>query len=151
MNLCKNLRNYNLRIIWTSSALLQTNFIISTNLSCTNFNTFTNPSMFLYMLYWCSVTALRWSRQFVTRCSYDKLCKKYHLNICAFVGFIVWIPCKHFNIICATVSVFLLCEYRVNTLILSVQLCQSSYLQHRQAGRKETREAIWRITIPKSK
>ena len=43
--------NYNLRILWSSSSLLQTKVITSTDILCTNFNVHNNPSIFLYMLY----------------------------------------------------------------------------------------------------
>jgi hypothetical protein len=59
---CKNLWKFNLHILWTSSALLQMNLIISTYILCTNFNIFNKLFVFLYTLYWHSVTSRRWSR-----------------------------------------------------------------------------------------
>ena len=70
-NHCKNLLipeplqksvKINLHILWTSPALLKMNFIISANILGTNFNVFNSPSMFLYRLYWCSVTPWRRTR-----------------------------------------------------------------------------------------
>jgi hypothetical protein len=70
----KNIRNYKLRALWTSSALLQTNVVISTIFLCIPFNVFNNPYVFLYVFYWCSLTKWRWSRYLeICRC-YDKLC-----------------------------------------------------------------------------
>ena len=37
-------------------------FIISADILWTNFNVFNNPSLFLFMHYWCSATPSRWSR-----------------------------------------------------------------------------------------
>ena len=86
-----------------SFVAVQNRFCTATNISCTNFDVFNNPLMFLYRLQWCSATLWRWSRSFETCCSYDKLCVRnviltlVHLLILScefFVNAWIWITLR---------------------------------------------------------
>jgi len=44
-----------------NSNMFQSVLIIFRVILCTKFNVFNNPSVFLYMYYYCSVTPWRWS------------------------------------------------------------------------------------------
>jgi hypothetical protein len=85
----KNLYNYKLRTLRTSSALLKKNFKTSADILCTNVKVSNNLSMFLCMLYWRTVTPWRWSRYIETCRDYDKLvgsfcCLNYYTKLYSF-------------------------------------------------------------------